>query len=427
MTGVTRTRSVTIRVRSSPMTQEQLPLRLLGRVFVPFASGYYFSYFFRTVNAVIWPDLVRDIGVDANRLGLLTSAYFFAFALFQLPLGVLLDRFGPRRVNASLLVVAACGALLFGLSESLAGLIVGRALIGLGVSGCLMASMKAFTLWFPMSRFATLSGWLMAVGGLGALSASAPVEAMLRLTDWRGIFDGLAALTFASAMAILFVVPERAETTGRETLAALARGFATIFGDAAFWRLATVSMTVHATFLATQGLWVAPWLRDVAGFDRAAVADTILAMAVATTIGFASFGALSDRLSRHGIQPLTIYKCGAATSSLLMLSFALGVVRTAVPAWILYAFVAPAASLSYSILTRRYDKALAGRVNTALNVLTFVGAFAAQWGIGAIVSLWMPEAGRYPPGAYLAGFGVAVALQTVALLRLFIVREIGVR
>ena len=411
------------------MTQPEpaLPLRLLARVFVPFACGYYFSYFFRTVNAVIWPDLVRDVGVDANRLGLLTSAYFLAFAAFQLPLGVLLDRFGPRRVNAGLLVVAACGALVFGASETLPGLIAGRALIGLGVSGCLMASMKAFTLWFPMSRFATLSGWLLAAGGLGALSASAPVEALLRLTDWRGVFDGLAALTFATAMLIFFVVPERDAGPTRPSVRELVAGFGTIYRDPVFWRVAGVSMTGHAAFLATQGLWVAPWLRDVAGFDRQTVAGALFAMAILTTAGFASTGTVSDALAKRGVAPLTIFKLGAIASAILMGTFALGLTGAAVATWGLYAFIAPIATLSYAILTQRYDRALAGRVNTAVNVLVFVSAFAAQWGMGAIIGLWPPEAGRYPLAAYTAAFGTVVVLQTLALLPLATLREVGPR
>ncbi len=411
------------------MTQSEpaLPLRLLARVFVPFACGYYFSYFFRTVNAVIWPDLVRDVGVDANRLGLLTSAYFLAFAAFQLPLGVLLDRFGPRRVNASLLVVAACGALVFGASETLPGLIAGRALIGLGVSGCLMASMKAFTLWFPMSRFATLSGWLLAAGGLGALSASAPVEVLLRLTDWRGVFDGLAALTFATAMLIFFVVPERDAGPTRPSVRELVAGFGTIYRDSVFWRVAGVSMTGHAAFLATQGLWVAPWLRDVAGLDRQTVAGVLFAMAILTTIGFASTGTVSDALAKRGVAPLTIFKLGAIASVILMATFALGFTGAAVATWGLYAFIAPIATLSYAILTQRYDRALAGRVNTAVNVLVFVSAFAAQWGMGAIIGLWPPEAGRYPLAAYTAAFGTVVVLQMLALLPLATLREVGPR
>jgi sugar phosphate permease len=405
-----------------------LPLRLLARVFVPFACGYFFSYFFRVVNAVISPDLVRDVGVDASRLGLLTSAYFLTFAAAQLPLGVALDRFGPRRVNAALLVVAAAGAAVFGASESLGGLAAGRALIGVGVSGCLMASLKAFSLWFPMTRFATLNGALLAVGGLGALSASVPVEAALRWTDWRHVFDGLAAATFATAMLVFFVVPERREARGGAGLGELAAGFRTVFGDPVFWRIGLVTMTVQATFLATQGLWAAPWLRDVAGLDRAAVAGVLFAMAVATTAGFAASGFAADRLARRGIAPLALYKAGAVASTLLTGVFAAGAAAGAVPAWCLFAFVGPISTLSYTLLTHRYEPALTGRANTAVNLLAFLGAFAAQWGIGAIVSLWaLEEGGRYPAAAYRAAFGLFAGLQAAALVPLFALREMGSR
>src|SRR6267143_1205638 len=127
-------------------------------VFCPFAAGYYLSFFYRYVNAVIAKDLVQDFGLAPGDLGLLTSAFFLAFAAFQVPLGVLLDRFGPRRCAAVLMCVAAVGALTFGLAQDLAMLSAGRALIGLGVSAGLMGSVKAFTLWFPRERLTALSG-----------------------------------------------------------------------------------------------------------------------------------------------------------------------------------------------------------------------------------------------------------------------------
>ncbi len=148
---------------------------ILLRVFIPFALGFFLSYLFRTVNAVIAPDLVRDIGVDPASLGLLTSAYFLSFAAFQLPLGVLLDRYGARRVEATLLLFAAAGAFVFARAETLTGLMLGRALIGLGVSACLMAAFKAFTLWFPAERLPLANGIQMISGGVGAL---------VSLLDW---------------------------------------------------------------------------------------------------------------------------------------------------------------------------------------------------------------------------------------------------
>ena len=321
--------------------EPDLPLRLLARVFVPFACGYFFSYFFRVVNAVISPDLVRDVGVDANRLGLLTSAYFLAFAAAQLPLGIALDRFGPRRVNASLLVVAAAGALVFGTSESL-----GRARRRPGAD-------RPRRLRLPDGE----------PQGVLALVPDDPVRdpqrlaardrrprradrprprsrRLLRLTDWRHIFDGLAAATFVAAMLIFFVVPgARGEPRRARASASSSAASGTIYGDPVFWRIGIISMTVQATFLATQGLWAAPWLRDVAGFDRTAVAGILFAMAIATTAGFASSGSPPTGSRGAASRRSRIYKCGAVASTRLTLVFALGVTAVAVPAWCLFAFV----------------------------------------------------------------------------------------
>ena len=185
-----------------------LPPRLHLRIFLPFALGYFLSYLYRTVNAVIAPDLVRDVGVDPASLGLLTSTYFLAFAAAQLPLGLLLDRYGPRRVEATLLLFAAVGALVFARADSLAGLMAGRALIGLGVSACLMAAFKAFTQWFPAEKLPFTNGIQMVSGGLGALAATTPVELVLQLTGWRGIFLALAGVTLTAAITIVAIVPE---------------------------------------------------------------------------------------------------------------------------------------------------------------------------------------------------------------------------
>ena len=122
------------------------------RVFLPFALGYYLSYVFRTINAVIAPDLVADINLSAAGLGLLTSAYFLSFAACQLPLGVMLDHIGPRKTEAFLLLLAAGGSFWFAIAETETGLICARALIGIGVSACLMASFKAFVDWFPKEK-----------------------------------------------------------------------------------------------------------------------------------------------------------------------------------------------------------------------------------------------------------------------------------
>jgi sugar phosphate permease len=271
------------------------------RVFVPFALGYFLSYLFRVVNAVIAPDLIRDVGLDASSLGLLTSAYFLTFAAFQLPLGVLLDRLGPRRTEATLLVFAALGAIVFGWAETTGSLILGRALIGFGVSACLMAAFKAFVIWFPRDRLPFVNGCQMAAGGLGAITGTMPVEAALDMIDWRGVFFALGALTLVVALIILMVVPERKGGHGREPFRAQLEGIGKVFTSSLFWRAAPLTVSAQATFLAIQGLWAGPWLRDVAGMSRAEVADHLLLIAVAMVAGFLSIGWAAQKAGRLGL------------------------------------------------------------------------------------------------------------------------------
>ena len=150
-----------------------------------------------------------DVELSAAGLGLLTSVYFLSFAAFQLPLGVLLDRIGPRKTEAALLLVASAGSFWFAVSETESGLVLARSLIGIGVSACLMAAFKAFVEWFPKDKHPVTNGLILMAGGLGAMSSTAPVETALQFTDWRGVFLGLAVLGIVASTILYFVVPER--------------------------------------------------------------------------------------------------------------------------------------------------------------------------------------------------------------------------
>ena len=392
----------------------------LGRafllVFLPFTGGYFLSYLFRSVNAVIAPDLVRDIGLGAGDLGLLTSVYFLSFAAFQLPLGLLLDRYGPRRVQAGLLLAAAVGALIFALGTSKAGLIAGRALIGLGFAGGLMSSLKAITLWFPRERWPLINGLFLCAGGLGALSATAPVEAALALTDWRGIFAGLAGLTVAVSATIFVVVPERAgsQTSGR--LAEQIADLGTIFRDPLFWRLAPVSIMGMGSNMAIQGLWAGPWLRDVARLDRADVALHLMVLTAAMTAGFALTGMAADLLRRLGITLAQTIGFTTAAFVLVLLALTLQVAPADYWAWALFGLLGNTTVLAYPMLSQHFPPHFAGRANTALNLLLFAGAFALQYVIGAIIDLWPPSGAGYAPDAYQAAFGGTLALLVLGYL-----------
>jgi sugar phosphate permease len=396
-----------------------LPLR----VFLPFALGYFLSYLLRVVNAIIAPDLTTDVGLDAADLGLLTSAYFLTFALFQLPLGLLLDRFGPRRTEATLLLFAAAGAVVFALADGIGGLVAGRALIGFGVSACLMAAFKAFVLWFPRERLPLVNGCIMAAGGLGALAGTTPVEALLAVTDWRGLFQVFAGVALVVAATIIVVVPERTAGAAADTLADQLAGLKRVFTSGLFWRVAPLTVASQAAFLAIQSLWAGPWLRHVAELDRAVAAQHLQIVAIGMVAGFFGFGVVADRLRHRGVGPMAV----AVSGMILFMATQVVVVMggaAALPVWPLFGCFGTSGIITYAALSQRFPPALAGRVNTGLNVLAFAGAFAAQWGIGAIIELWPTTAAAgYAPAGFRAAFAVMLSLQLVALGWFFVFRR----
>jgi MFS family permease len=387
------------------------------RVFLPFAAGYFLSYLYRVVNAVLAPDLVADLGIGPGSLGMLTSTYFITFASFQLPLGVLLDRFGPRKTEAFLLLFAGLGAFLFSRAETLSGLVVGRALIGFGVSACLMAAFKAYVLWFPRERWPLVNGFQMAAGGLGALAATTPVEAALQVTNWRGIFTGLAILTILIAAAVYAVVPEKERERQGEGLRVQLEGVKQVFTSMEFWRTAPLTTMSQAGFLSIQGLWAGPWLRDVARLERMAVAQVLFGVAVAMVAGFIVLGALAERLARSGISVLTTAVTGMGLFMIVQAFIILGIGDLARPLWVLFGFIGTSGIIAYAALSRRFPAQLSGRVTTGVNLLVFIAAFAGQWAIGAIIGLWpVSEAGNYARQGYRAGFAVMLGLQVLSMV-----------
>jgi len=361
---------------------------------------------------VIAPDLVRDVGLHPASLGLLTSASFLAFAAAQLPLRMLLDRYGPRRVEAALLLFAAAGAMVFARADSLAGLMCGRALIGLGVSACLMAAFKAFTQWFPPERLPLANGVQMLSGGIGALAATTPVELALKLTDWRGVFLVVAGLTVVAAACVYLVVPEREGSRSTETLAEQIAGIRTVFASPVFWRIVPWAFAAQAAYLSIIGLWSGPWLRDVAGYPRMQVANTLMGLSLAMIAGYFVFGAFAERLARRGIRPMTVAAYGMTAFMAVQLLLTLQWTSLTVPLWLLFGFCGTACILPYAVLSQAFPKNLAGRANTGLNLLVFVAAFAAQWAIGDIIGLWPQDAaGGYHAIGYRAGFGLILGLQ----------------
>ena len=390
------------------------------RVFVPFAFGYFLSYLYRVVNAVIAPDLVADLAIGPSALGLLTSTYFITFASAQIPLGVLLDRYGPRKTEAFLLVFAGLGALVFAGSDTLSGLILGRALIGLGVSACLMAAFKAYVLWFSEEQWPLINGFQMAAGGLGALVATTPVEAALQVTDWRGIFTFLGMVTILVAGLIYLVVPEKPSQGKGESIVRQLHGVRQVFSSLKFWRTAPLTTMSQAAFLSIQGLWAGPWLKDVARMDRTAVAESLQWVALAMIAGFIGLGLLAKKLARTGITVLTTAVTGMLIFMATQTAIIFGLGGNSILLWICFGFFGTSGIIAYASLSQSFPANLSGRVTTGVNLLVFLVAFAGQWAIGAIIDLWPVGAdGSYALAGYQAGFTVMLGAQVVCLVWFF--------
>ena len=413
-------REIQVRVTGAAATTPGLAgPRLAMRVLVPFACGYFLSYLIRNVNAVIAPDLLAAFSLDASDLGLLTSVYFLGFFLFQPVLGLLLDRFGPRRVEGSLLLVAGAGALIFGLSANVTMLVVGRGLIGLGVCACLMAAFQANSLWYPRERLPAINGWILSAGGIGVVASTAPVEWLLHWIDWRTLFIAFAA-AFAVVSAMLFaLVPERPGTAQAASLREQFRGFVAVWKTPEFWRIAPLVMFSQSSYMSIQGLWAARWMKDVGGFTREVIAEHLLLAAIAMVAGHLIMGNLASWVGRRGIAPSYVAGIGVGIAIAVQILIAGGYTEMQTAVWLLFGFLGTAGTVCFAILAQAFPIAMAGRANTALNLALFATTFIVQWGMGGIVNRFPLAGGGYAAQGYAIAFGIMAVLQAIALVWFF--------
>jgi predicted MFS family arabinose efflux permease len=382
---------------------------------LPFALGYFLSYFFRAVNAVLAPELVRELSLNPEQLGRLTAAYLLAFALFQLPLGVLLDRYGPRRVQACLLMIAALGTLIFSLGQDTLTLTLGRALIGLGFSGGLMASFKAVVVFVPEQRRALASAWIMAAGALGVMVSTAPTQWGVSLFGWRMFVMAIAGVIVLVALTIFFVVPKPDVTTEPQPLKTQLATLWRIIRDPAFLRLAPMLGFTAGTNTAIQTLWAGPWWRDVGGQSAQGMAEMLFLMAVAFFAGSIISGAVADRAQRRGIGPLDVMLGFFAAYWIAQALIIFDLVH--LPAWFVFGMMGQLAVLAYPWLSTYFGSALSGRATSAMNLILFATAFIGQWAMGAMIGLFPKTAsGGYPLQAYQLAFGTFLALQIIGFL-----------
>jgi MFS family permease len=407
-------------------TAHYLQGRLARRVVLVFAAAYVLSYALRAINAVIAPELMSDLQLSNADLGLLSSAYFFGFGAMQLPIGIWLDRYGSRRTEAALLMFAAAGAAVFASSHTLSSLWVGRALIGVGVSSCLMAAVKAYRSWYAPEQQSQLASWMLVFGTLGALSTTVPVTAVIPLIGWRGVFWLIAALLLLAGLLVFFrlkaVEQQMAEAAPARTAQA-GISYLQIFSDPYFRRMALLGAVHQGGFMAMQSLWAGPWMVRVLGLTTTESSQVLFVFNLFLMLSYLGLSWWAPRHVRYdgqarphaGVPVLHAVTVGlsgsiAVQGLIILLPYSWSWVL-----WIVFAVFITVTTLAQTHVSLAYPPAQVGRANSAFNLTLFIGAFSVQWGIGLLVDAFR-EFGASDAAALRMAFGVYLALQLAALL-----------
>jgi predicted MFS family arabinose efflux permease len=376
--------------------------------------------------AIIGPVLAVEFSLSGSELGLLAACMLAAYAVAQLPDGIALDRLGPRRVQGALSLLTAAGFAVFALSDSLGGFVLARVIIGVGISAGLMAVIKANTQWFAPAKVARVTGIAVAIGGLGSVLTTVPVQAALPSLGWRGVLWLLSAIAAAVALWIFLSVPEKPAAARQRGPGAELSVMASIYRSPLFWRFGSAVAGLSVLNFTYLGLWAGPWLRDVAGYDGQARANTLLLYTLSMMAGALVIGAASGRAQARGYSAALVPLTCIAGQLVAQIGLAL---QPAGPAaitilWTLFAFCAAGAAPGYVAVGQMFPAEQMGRVATAVNTLTLGGAFLLQAAVGWILDLWPRTAsGGWDPAGYSAALALSIAVQAVLAAQLLRMRR----
>ena len=380
------------------------------------AAIYLVSQFLRNSVGVIAPDLAKEVGLSAAEIGLLSSAFFLSFALAQIPLGVAIDRYGPKSCMLVCAIVAFAGALQFAMATSPAGLISARVLMGLGSSCYLMAPLALYARRFPPERFTVLAGIQIAIGTVGTLFVTAPLAWASATVGWRATFIAVAVSVVVCAALVAIVVREEkaAPQAGEgETLRDSLRGVAEVTRMRWFWPMFGMHVFSYSSYVLIVGLWGGPFLTHIYGYGLTARGDTLVIPAVTHIIGVVAWGYAERLLGAY--KPLVLTGAVATTVLFLLLAW-VGKPEPAILALWLAAFGFATASIPVLLSHGRsfMPPHLLGRGMTLLNIGTMGGTFVVQFISGALISLFPAEGGVYPLDAYRLVFAAQAGAIVVA-------------
>ncbi len=388
-----------------------LSRRAAVSVFLAFASAYFLSALLRAVTATLAPVFSAELALGAGALGLLAGAYFLGFALVQLPLGVWLDRVGPRRTLLALLGVAVLGCGAFALASNLVSLIAARAMVGVGVGACLMAPLTAYRRLFSPGAQLRANSWMLMTGSLGMVAATLPVQWLLPSLGWRGLFCLLAGLLAGAALLVAAFVPADPVAPSAAAGSEHEGGYRRVMRHPLFVRCVPIGFVAYGGLIAIQSLWAGPWLTRVAGTSPHQAAQGLFAINLAMLFTFLAWGLFMPRLARFGLGAERLMRWGLPLPLALLAWNIWQGPQASAAHWALWCVASSVVTLSQPAIGAAFPAALAGRALSAYNLVIFSGVFCIQWGIGLAV-----DAARSAGWSEVAAFQAAFAAFAAACL-----------
>ena len=380
------------------------------------------SLFFRATNAVIAPNLIQDLGLNAETFGILGGAFFYSFALLQIPMGPMLDRIGPRMVLTIFPLIGALGAFLFALSESFISALLGRILIGAGMASVLMGSFKVFTLRFPLEKFATLVGFNLSIGTLGSILATSPMAYLASTIGWRMTFILSGGITIILAILIFWALGggEKKDpilSAPPEPMIGVIQSIRMVLRSLAFWQMGTLTFFRYGTFVGLQGLWLGPYLIEIKGYSPIQTGNVLILLSIGMIIGGPIGGRLSDHVF-HSSKGVAFWGLSLYGLSLFLL---IGILKIESPfgyglIFFIIGFFSSFGMLIYSHAKELFPIAISGTVMTGINFFTMAGAAVFMSALGKIIESFPRVDRAYPPEAYHLSFLICFLGMLVSLI-----------
>ncbi len=397
-------------------------------VFSTICLIYFFVYFHRVSTSVIVSDLLAAFDTTAAALGVMSSMYFYIYALDQPIVGYLADRIGPRRVIACWTMTAAAGCFIFGMAPSVGWASLGRALIGFGVGGVYVPTVKALSQWFSEKAFATMVGLLMSVGNLGAVVATTPLAWAAGTWGWRPTFFIIGGISLAMAAVMLTVTRDAPQSKAPDNDATgtpspgLAQNAITIISSLQFWLVAAIFFGFYGTAVTIQGLWATPFLMAVLDIERILASKLNMLIPIGVIIGAPFFGWLPNRFALNKINLLRAITAAYTLDWLAVLAGfnRLGVIGYGLVFFTMGLVIGGFISTIWGIIRETTPTRRLGLTSGILNPAPFLGVAAFQVLTGNIIDRFS-RAGDPLPG-FKSAFGLCLAGALVCLTLSFLIK-----